>query len=142
MTTQNSVEPAIELLLILTAHTTAVRTVTGTPLGDRTIVDIVSGTFEGPQLSGRVPATGGDWLIRTSRGSRMNVRLLLETHDGASILFQYFGRASLIDSKLRIEVAGTFDAPEGPYGWLNDIQTFGFGTMIPDGVRYNFYRFK
>jgi hypothetical protein len=74
--------------------------------------------------------------------SHLNVRLLLETHDGATILFQYAGRACLIDGEPRIEVAGTFEAPQGPYGWLNDIQTFGQGVRIPEGVGYHFYRFR
>jgi len=136
------VRPEIEPLLVLTVKTALVRTVTGTPLGDRTIVDVVSGTFEGPRLSGRVPATGGDWLIRTPAGSRIDVRLLLETADGVTVLFQYSGKACQIDGKPRIEVAGSFDAPQGPYGWLNDVQAFGLGVAIPEGVRYEFYRFS
>jgi len=136
------VRPEIEPLLVLTVKTALVRTVTGTPLGDRTIVDVVSGTFEGPRLSGRVPATGGDWLIRTPADSRIDVRLLLETADGVTVLFQYSGKACQIDGKPRIEVAGSFDAPQGPYGWLNDVQAFGLGVAIPEGVRYEFYRFS
>jgi hypothetical protein len=142
MSQASSTPPAIEPLLVLSVQTTLVRTVTGTPFGDRTIFDVVSGTFEGPRLSGRVPATGGDWITRTSTGSRLNVRLLLETHDGVTILFQYSGKVCQTDSQLRIEVAGTFDAPEGPYGWLNDVQTFGCGDPTAGGVCYRFYRFK
>lgn len=134
-------EPAIELLLVLTVQTNLVRAVTGTPLGDRSIFELVSGSFEGPRLTGRVPTTGGDWLIRTPTSSQLNVRLLLETHDGVTILFQYSGRACQVAGKPRIEVAGTFDAPSGPYAWLNDLQTFGLGEPIPDAVRYHFYRF-
>jgi hypothetical protein len=141
MTDANDIA-AIELLLVLTFQTTLVRAVTGTPLGDRTVFDIDGGTFAGPRLSGHIPATGGDWLIRTPTASRLDVRLLLETHDGATILFQYSGRACLIDGQPRIEVAGTFEAPQGPYGWLNDVQTFGRGVRIPEGVRYHFYRFR
>jgi hypothetical protein len=133
---------AIELLLILTVQTTLVRAVTGTPLGDRTVFDVEGGTFEGPQLSGRVLVTGSDWLIRTATTSHLDVRLLLETHDGVTILFQYSGRACQVNGQPRIEVAGTFDAPEGPYAWLNDVQTFGRGARTADGVRYHFYRFR
>jgi hypothetical protein len=111
-------------------------------LGDRTIVDVVSGTFEGPRLSGQIPASGGDWLIRTPKGSQLNVRLLLETHDGVTILFQYSGKAHQIDGRPRVEVTGGFDAPAGPYDWLNNVQTFGLGFPIPEGVRYHFYRFS
>jgi hypothetical protein len=134
--------PAIELLLVLTVQTTLVRAVTGTPLGDRMIFDVVSGTFEGPRLEGSVPGTGGDWVTRTPTGSRLNVRLLLETDDGVPILFQYAGRTCQIEGKTRIEIAGAFDAPAGPYNWLNDVQAFGSGTPIAGGVRYQLYRFK
>jgi Protein of unknown function (DUF3237) len=138
---QDNIEPTLESLFVLTVQTKAVQSVTGTPLGDRMIVDVQGGTFEGPRLRGRVPASGGDWLIRTPRGSRLDVRLLLETVDGATILLQYSGRASQVDGKPRIEVAGNFDAPEGPYAWLNDVQAFGLGLPIPSGVRYHFFRF-
>src|ERR1700726_4799803 len=105
---------AIEPLVVLTVQTTLARAVSGTPLGDRTVFDIEGGTFAGPRLSGHIPATGGDWVIRTPTGSHLNVRLLLETHDGVTILFQYSGRACIVDGNPRIEVAGTFEAPQGP----------------------------
>jgi hypothetical protein len=139
---EDTADPAIELLLILSAQTRSVRSVSGTPLGDRMIYDALGGTFEGPRLSGRVLPTGGDWVTRTRTGSHMSVRLLLETHDGVTILLQYSGRASQNEGKLRLEVAGTFDAPEGPYDWLNDVQAFGHGAVGPEGVRYHFYRFQ
>ena len=133
---------AIELLLILEARTSLVRAVAGTPLGDRSVFAVAGGTFEGPRLSGRVLPTGGDWVIRTAAGAQLNVRLLLETHDGVTILLHYSGRAGQNDGKPRIEIAGTFDAPQGPYAWLNERQAFGLGTQIPDGVRYHLYCFR
>jgi hypothetical protein len=134
--------PAIELLFVLTAKTTLVRAISGTPLGDRHVFDVEGGSFEGPRLHGHVPATGGDWVIRTASGGQLNVRLLLETHDDVTILLNYSGRAGLRDGKPRIEVAGSFEAPQGPYAWLNDVQTFGLGEALPEGVRYHFYRFS
>jgi len=142
MTGGNDTHAAIELLLELTIQTTAVRAVAGTPLGDRAIFDIGGGTFAGPRLSGLVVKTGGDWVIRSPTGSRLDVRMLLETHDGVTVLFQYSGRASLVDGNPRIHAAATFEAPQGPYAWLNDVQTFGRGTPIPGGVRYQFYCFS
>jgi hypothetical protein len=142
MTEANDSAAAIELLLVLAARTTLVRAVIDTPLGDRSVFAVEGGTFEGPRLAGRVAATGGDWVIRTPTGSQLNVRLLLETHDGVTILFHYSGRACQKDGQPHIEVAGTFDAPQGPYAWLNDVQTFGLGVPTPEGVRYHFYRFR
>ena len=142
MTEDTHVEHDIEPLLVLTVQTTLVRAVTDTPVGSRIVFDVVGGTFMGPRLRGNVPATGGDWVTRTATGSRMDVRLLLETDDGVPILFQYSGRASQVDGEARIEVAGAFDAPAGPYSWLNNIQAFGLGVPIDGGVRYQLYRFK
>jgi len=57
--TQENCAPTLEPVLVLTVQTTVVQSVIGTPLGDRMIVDVVSGSFEGPRLAGRVPASGG-----------------------------------------------------------------------------------
>ena len=142
MSENHTTQPEIEPLLVLTVQTSLVLALTGTPLGDRMIFDVEGGTFAGQRLSGHVPASGGDWVTRTATGSHLNVRLLLETHDGATLLLQYTGRACQDDGKVRIDVAGTFEAPQGPYGWLNDVQAFGRGVATADGVRYHFYRFK
>jgi hypothetical protein len=141
MSQETCLEHAIEPLLELTVQTTLVRSVVGTPLGDRVLFDVLGGRFDGPRLKGRVPATGGDWVTRTPCGTHLDVRLVLETDDGVAILLQYSGRASQIDGRVRIEVAGTFEAPAGPYGWLNNIQAFGLGTPLPEGVQYQLYRF-
>jgi hypothetical protein len=142
MSEDNRVGPRIEPFLVLTIETRMVRTVTGTPLGDRTVFDVVRGSFEGTGLRGRVPASGGDWVTRTANGSLLDVRLLLETDDGVTILFRYAGKASLRAGQPHIEVTGSFDAPDGPYGWLNDVLAFGLGTPISEGVRYDLFRFK
>lgn len=140
---ENILLPAIELLVVVSAQTTLVGTVTGAPLGDRMIFDVTGGTFAGPQLSGQVLATGGDWVTRTATGSHINVRLLLETHDDHTLLLQYTGRACQDGGNVRIDVAGTFEAPQGgAYGWLNDVQAFGRGVVTAEGVTYHFYRFK
>ena len=142
MNQSNRSTPTIEPLLTLTIQTRLVRTVGGTPLGERTVFDIAGGTFEGPGLRGQVLASGGDWLIRTAAGSQLDVRLLLETDDGVTILFRYAGKASQRTGHARIEIAGGFEAPDGLYGWLNQVQAFGLGERAPDGIRYHLFRFS
>jgi hypothetical protein len=116
--------------------------VSATPLGDCTVFDIDGGSFEGSGLRGQIAPSGGDWLIRTATGSRMDVRMVLQTDDSVTILLRYTGRASQRDGNPHIEIVGSFDAPEGRYAWLNQIQAFGLGTPTENGVRYHLYRFK
>jgi hypothetical protein len=141
MSEDDSIDAGLEPLLVLTVETRLVRTISGTPLGDRAVFDIVGGRFEGAGLSGRVLASGGDWLLRTGERSQLDVRLLLETDDGVTILLRYSGRASRRAGEPRIEIAGVFEAPPGPYDWLNDLQAFGLGVPLSEGIRYHLFRF-
>ena len=62
--------------------------------GNRTIFFVKGGTFEGPQLRGRVvPDAGADWIrIRPDGSGVLDVRFCLETHDNALLYVQWQGR--------------------------------------------------
>ncbi len=132
----------LEPLLNLFVRTHLVCSLPGLPAGDRGVYDIVDGSFEGPRLRGQVLPSGGDWVLRTAAVSRLDVRMLLKTDDGVIIPFRYAGSASRRDDAVRLEIAGHFEAPEGPYAWLNAIQAFGLGAYGVDGVRYRLFRFQ
>jgi hypothetical protein len=137
-----SVSALVEPLLELSVQTRAVCSIAAAPPGERLVFDVVAGSFEGAALRGRVLPGGGDWLTRTAAGSQLDVRLVLETDDGVKILLRYGGRASRRGDEPRVEIAGSFEAPQGRYEWLNSIQAFGLGSPTADGVRYQLYRFK
>src|SRR2546422_3788017 len=62
------------------------------PHGTRVIAPITSGTFEGPRLRGRVLPGGGDWtLLRSDAVLELDLRITLETDDGALISMTSFG---------------------------------------------------
>jgi uncharacterized protein DUF3237 len=62
------------------------------PLGTRVIVPITSGHFEGPKLRGKVLPGGGDWtLLRTDGVLELDLRVTLQTDDGALIHMTSFG---------------------------------------------------
>src|SRR5437762_6437276 len=62
------------------------------PHGTRAIAAITSGTFEGLRLRGRVLPGGGDWtLLRPDGVLELDLRLTLETDDGALIHMASFG---------------------------------------------------
>ena len=70
-----------------------------TPYGKRLIVEAEGGEFEGPKLKGTLRKAGcADWISVCEDFLHMDVRATLETHDGAFIYMEYFGRIELTPS--------------------------------------------
>ena len=62
------------------------------PHGTRVTAPIASGHFEGPRLRGKVLPGGGDWtLLRGDGVLELDLRVTLETDDGALIHMTSFG---------------------------------------------------
>jgi Protein of unknown function (DUF3237) len=62
------------------------------PHGTRVTVPIAGGHFEGPRLRGKVRPGGGDWtLLRGDGVLELDLRMTLETDDGALIHMTSFG---------------------------------------------------
>src|SRR5438477_5869113 len=62
------------------------------PHGTRVTAPIASGHFEGPRLRGKVLPGGGDWtLLRPDGVLELDLRITLETDDGALIHMTFFG---------------------------------------------------
>src|SRR5690349_21071215 len=62
------------------------------PHGTRVVAPIASGTFEGPRLRGKVLPGGGDWtLLRSDGVLELDLRITLQTDDGALIYMTSFG---------------------------------------------------
>ncbi|MFT4048064.1 MAG: DUF3237 family protein [Solimonas sp.] len=138
--------PALAHLATLDIEVELLRSLAGTPLGDRMIFGVRGGRFSGPRLRGSLHGShgggwGGDCVTRTAGGSLLDVRLLLETNDGVPLQLRYQGRGSQRDGQPHVEIGGAFDAPQGPYHWLNDILVFGLGTRTAAGVRYELFHF-
>lgn len=128
------------MLFTMRAETNGGRKVAGLPLGDRVIIDITGGEFHGDRLSGRLLASGGDWVALTPAGPMLDVRLVMETHDGTIVLFRYSGLAVQESGGVRARVAGRFEAPAGEYGWLNAVHAVGFGESEAGVAKYTFYQ--
>jgi hypothetical protein len=63
-----------------------------TPAGQRMVANITGGSFDGERLSGRIHASGADWILVDPGGmGRVDVRIVLETRDGANIYVTYSG---------------------------------------------------
>ena len=90
------------------------------------VVNASSGTFEGPKLKGTTKGPGGDWVTARADGSlSLDVRLLLETDDGALILMTYKGISP--DGGKTIRSAPLFETGDERYAWLNNLQAVATG---------------
>ena len=97
------------------------------------------GSFEGPRLKGLVKGRGGDWVtLRTDGSGRLDVRLLLETDDGASILMQYHGIVT--DGATVSARAPLFETGDERYAWLNSGAGDRPGRVGDGDVKYDVYQ--
>jgi uncharacterized protein DUF3237 len=125
-----------------------------TPLGDRRIVVVTSGSFEGPKLRGTVEPGGTDWiLLRPDGALQLDVRLSLKTDDGALIGMTYRGfrhgppavierlnRGERVDpSEYYFRTAPLFETSAPRYDWLNRIVSIGIGHRLPQGPVYRVF---
>jgi len=80
------------LLMTLQVAVIGAQKIGAVPHGTRVTAQIAGGRFEGPQLRGRVLPGGGDWtLLRGDGVLELDLRLTLETDDGALIHTTSFG---------------------------------------------------
>jgi len=124
-----------------------------TPNAFRRIGVVVGGTFEGERLSGEI-VSGNDWQdVRNDNCTRLDVRLLLKTTDGALIVMTYqclrSGSAEILTKLDRGEAVdpasyyfrfiALFETGAPSYDWLNRIVAIAVGERLADGPLYNVF---
>lgn len=141
-------------LLTLAVHLDEPQLMAQTPAGTRKIVTVRGGHFMGDLLHGRVLAGGSDWaLSRVDGALLLDVRLVLETDDGARLSMTYQGirhgpRATMerlaagerVDpDEYYFRIALRFETGEARYDWLNRVLCIGLGDRIDTGPRYEVF---
>jgi hypothetical protein len=104
------------------------------PTCTRVVVAVTDGTFKGERLSGTVAeGAGGDFAVFRPDGSlRLDVRLTLVIDDGTRVYVTYNGVGLPNETGgLSLRTAPTFEAPDGPHAWLNNVQAIGIGESNP-----------
>jgi Protein of unknown function (DUF3237) len=141
-------------LMTLTLAVAGVQAIGATPMGNRRIGIVAGGTFTGPKLRGKVLPGGADWIVvRPDDVTTLDVRLVLETEDGATIGMTYRGlrhgpaevmakvnRGEPVDAAayyFRTSVA--FETASPSYVWLNSAIFVGIGDRKPDGPVYDVF---
>jgi Protein of unknown function (DUF3237) len=92
------------------------------PFGERRMVPIVGGSFEGPGLRGKVVAGGADrQLVRRDGAVNLDAVYELQTDDGVilSVRNRVLARRPA-DKPPYVFSTLEIVAPEGKYGWIND----------------------
>ena len=122
------------------------------PHGTRVIAAIAGGTFEGPRLRGKVLPGGGDWtLLRPDGVLELDLRITLETDDGALIGMSSFGlrhgpaevlaalsRGEPVDpSKYYFRTAPRFETSAPQYAFLNRVIAIASGDRRAGGPIYS-----
>lgn len=124
------------------------------PQGERRIAEVTGGTFQGPRLNGRILPGGADWiLVRPDGVTQLDVRVTLETNDGALIYLSYrglrHGPPEVMEKLARGETVSpsdyyfrttpVFETGAPAYLWLNKIIAVGTGDRRPTGPVYTIY---
>lgn len=129
----------------------------GTPIdlgesvqGRRRFVPVVGGTIDGPYLSGRILAGGGDWqTIRPDGVIDLAARYTLELADGTRVEFDNQGLrhdetgesagGTVATSQYYFQTTARLIAPVGPYQWVTRTVFVAGAERRSDGVHLELF---
>jgi len=142
-------EIVLEPLCEVVIYATAPIPIGPTRWGNRLVFPIVGGFVNGPKLQGKIRPFGADWgIIRADNCFELDVRILIETDDGAHIHTSYSGIVDMTKEQidrflggelpigLRLYTTPRFETSHEKYQWLNRIQAVGRGSVEPEGDRF------
>ena len=125
------------------------------PIGTSMYYEVTSGSVTGERLRGKLLG-GGEWALVGPDGFiRIDVRLQVETHDGAHLYVQYNGLLEFNEAVGRAVTSGAgtdfgdqyfftnprIETGDERYAWLNTTFFIGEGHMLPGlGVEYRVWR--
>lgn len=104
------------------------------------IAPVTGGTFSGPGIRGTVRPGGADYITQVAGHSSLDVRITLETDDGALIYMTYTGIVARGEDGLYWRVRPIFSTASEAYDWLNHAVFIGKSKQVPDKVAYDIFR--
>jgi hypothetical protein len=141
-------------LFVMRLDVKPLQIVGATPGAFRRVGVVPGGAFEGERLSGIVLDGGSDWQsVRADGSTTLDVRLVLETEDGALIGMSYRGiRHGSTDVLQRLErgeavdpasyyfrINPLFETSSTQYDWINRVVALGIGHRRADGPVYSVF---
>jgi hypothetical protein len=142
-------EMKLEPLCEVEAYVSAPFPVGPSSWGTRLIFPVIGeGTVKGPKLNGKIHPFGADWgIIRADNSFDLDVRIVIETDDGAFIHTYYRGIAAMSKEEvgqfltgdlvkgLSLYTTPRFETSHEKYQWLTSIQAVGRGGVEQEGDR-------
>lgn len=141
-------------LFVMRLKVAPLQIVGAAPGGFRRIGVIDGGEFAGDRVAGKVLNGASDWqIVRPDGATTLNVRLALETADGALIAMTYQGLRhgpadvmARLDKGLAVDpaayyfrVATSFETAAPAYAWMNGVIAIGIGHRLADGPVYSVF---
>lgn len=122
--------------------------------GERRIINITGGEFQGARLKGKVLQGGADWqVIRTDGVAQLEARFIMHTDDGALLYVRNFGfrhgppeviarlfSGEVVDpAQYYFRMTPLIETGDVRYAWLNSLIMVGSGMRTKDRVIYDVY---
>jgi uncharacterized protein DUF3237 len=142
--------PELRHVFDIEAEVGPMRDLGAMPHGRRRIVPILGGTVKGPRLEAHVLPGGADrQYVRGDGIVELVARYSILTTDGVEIavtnrglrrappeIMERMARSDVVDAALvYCRTTPQFEAPAGPYEWLNGSVFVGSAVRFPDKVR-------
>lgn len=126
------------------------------PYGTRAVVPCTGGRAKGRRISGTVVGPGGDWaLVGPDGWGRLDVRLQIQTDDGALLYMTYGGVMEMNDAVMSAlltpgqatefddqyyRIQPRLETGDERYAWVNQSVFVGRGRVSGTGVEYEVLR--
>ena len=122
--------------------------------GERRIINISGGEFDGARLKGKVLQGGADWqVIRSDGVAQLEARFTMQTDDGALLYVRNFGfrhgspeviarlfSGEVVDpAQYYFRMTPLIETGDARYAWLNSLIMVGSGMRTKDRVIYDVY---
>ena len=148
------VTPRLERLFRAVVEIAEPLSVGVTPAGERRIIPITGGRFEGEKLTGDVLPGGADWqLVRPDGTALLEARYTLRTRDGALVYVRNRGVRSgppevlarlrrgeaVVPASYYFRTVPQFETGSPLYAWLNDLVTVCSASRAAAAVTLDFF---
>ena len=149
--------PQLEFVFEVRAKVSDPTVVGQVPNGTRRIIDILSGTFEGPMIKGKLLPGGADWqIIRQDGFTEVDARYILQTEKGDLIYVSNIGirhappeiikrlnAGEVVDqSQIYFRAVPKFETAAPDLEWLMRSIFICAGERRPNDVVIRFYRVR